>query len=177
MFFSSWTDLARVVIVGVLAYVGLIVVLRVSGKRTLAKMNAFDLVVTVALGSILATILLSKDVALDEGLVAFIVLIGMQFIIAWLSVRVRPVSRLVKAEPTLLLYRGRYLTDLLRAERVVEAEVRAAIRAQGIASVQQVLAVVLETDGSFTVLPLDDAKAGVASALMGVQHAEQAATS
>jgi uncharacterized membrane protein YcaP (DUF421 family) len=41
--------------------------LRVSGKRTLAKMNAFDLVVTVALGSTLATILLSADVSLAEG--------------------------------------------------------------------------------------------------------------
>ncbi|MDQ2806880.1 MAG: DUF421 domain-containing protein [Chloroflexota bacterium] len=172
MFFDNWGELGRVVIVGVLAYTGLILLLRVSGKRTLSKMNAFDLVVTVALGSILATILLAKDVDLAEGMTAFIVLIALQFVIAWLAVRVPLVNRLVKSEPTLLLYNGSYLSAALKAERVGEEEVRAAIRAQGIASVQQVLAVVLETDGTFTVLPLEHNTTGAASALTGVQHAE-----
>jgi len=63
MLFDSWTGLGRVLLVGVLAYSALVLTLRVSGKRTLTKLNAFDLVVTVALGSTLATVLLSKDVA------------------------------------------------------------------------------------------------------------------
>ncbi|WP_231362619.1 hypothetical protein [Thioalkalivibrio sp. ALMg9] len=67
MFFGGWDGLLRTLVVGVLAYVALIVFLRLSGKRTLSKMNAFDLVVTVALGSTLATVLLAKDVALAEG--------------------------------------------------------------------------------------------------------------
>lgn len=71
IWFQDWSGLLRTVVVGILAYVALISILRVSGKRTLSKMNAFDLVVTVALGSTLATILLSEDVALAEGLVAF----------------------------------------------------------------------------------------------------------
>ncbi|WP_238388177.1 hypothetical protein [Hymenobacter sediminis] len=66
-FFSSWTSIARTLIVGVAAYAGLIILLRASGKRTLTKMNAFDLVVTVALGSTLATVLLTKSVALAAG--------------------------------------------------------------------------------------------------------------
>ena len=56
MFFDSWTALGRVLLVGTLAYVALVAILRISGKRTLTKLNAFDLVVTVALGSTLATI-------------------------------------------------------------------------------------------------------------------------
>ena len=55
MFFDSWAGLGRVLVVGVLAYSALVLLLRISGKRTLTKMNAFDLVVTVALGSTLAT--------------------------------------------------------------------------------------------------------------------------
>lgn len=151
--FQNWTGLLRTAVVGVLAYVALVALLRVSGKRTLSKMNAFDLVVTVALGSTLATILLSKDVALAEGIVAFAVLVGLQFVIAWLSVRSKAVSNLVKSEPRLLVYQGQFLRDAMRAERVVEAEIRAAIRQQGSASVENVGAVVLETDGSFTVVP------------------------
>jgi uncharacterized membrane protein YcaP (DUF421 family) len=64
MFFDSWSDLAHVPAVGTLAYVGLIILLRASGNRTLSKMNSFDLVVTVAFGSTLSTILVNKDVSL-----------------------------------------------------------------------------------------------------------------
>ncbi len=66
-FFDSWSAMGRTVVVGVLAYLALVLLLRVSGKRTLSKMNAFDLVVTVALGSTLATVLLSTSVALARG--------------------------------------------------------------------------------------------------------------
>lgn len=63
MFFDSWSGPLRVVFLGLCAYLTLVVALRPSGKRALAKMNAFDLVVTVALGSTLATVLLTSDVA------------------------------------------------------------------------------------------------------------------
>lgn len=153
MFFDGWQGIGRTALIGVLAYLALIVLLRISGKRTLSKMNAFDLVVTVALGSTLATILLSSDVALAEGLTALGVLILMQFVIAWLSVRSQTVSKLVKSEPALLVYHGRLLPDSLRRERVVEHEVWASVRSQGIADLSDVEAVVLETDGTFTVVP------------------------
>ena len=152
IFFNTWSGLLRVVIIGTLAYLALVLLLRISGKRTLSKMNAFDLVVTVALGSTLATIILSKDVALAEGVLAFALLIGLQFVITWLSVRSATVSRLVKAEPTLLLYQGKFLPAQLRQSRVLEGEVLAAIRQQGIAALDKVEAVVLETDGSFAVV-------------------------
>ena len=54
--FKGWESLGRVLFVGILAYAGLLLFLRMSGKRTLSKMNAFDLVVTVSLGSTLSTI-------------------------------------------------------------------------------------------------------------------------
>jgi uncharacterized membrane protein YcaP (DUF421 family) len=152
MLFSDWAGVWRVIVVGALAYAALILLLRGSGKRTLSKMNAFDLIVTIALGSTLATVLLSKDVALAEGIAAFVLLIALQFIITWLSVRFRSIERIVKAEPSLLFFQGRFLYDEMHQERVTESEVLAAARSQGIASLEEVEAVVLETDGSVTVL-------------------------
>ena len=67
MWLDAWGDIVRVLMIGSAAYVTLIVVLRISGKRTLAKLNAFDLVVTGAVGSTLATILLNTDVSFAEG--------------------------------------------------------------------------------------------------------------
>lgn len=156
MFFDDWASLGRVVLVGVLAYLALVVILRVSGKRTLSKMNAFDLVVTVALGSTLATILLSRDVALAEGVVALALLVLLQFSLTWLSVRSRTVSRLVKSEPALLFHRGEFLSVAMKRERVVEPEILAAIRGAGMAGLGGVEAVILETDGTFSVLERSD---------------------
>ena len=152
MFFDDWSGIWRTLLVGALAYGALIALVRVAGKRTLAKMNAFDLIVTVALGSTLATILLSEDVALAEGVAAFALLIGLQLAITWLSVRTKVVPALVKSTPTLLAVRGEQLDDAIRAQRVSEEEVLQAVRQQGFASVADVHAVVLETDGSFSVI-------------------------
>lgn len=129
MFFDSWTGLVRVLVVGVLAYAALVLLLRVSGKRTLTKMNAFDLVVTVALGSTLATVLLSKSVALAEGVLAMALLILLQYAITWASVRSPRFQAIIKAQPTLLFYRGEFLPGALKQQRVTRKEVMAVLRA------------------------------------------------
>ncbi|PSL57409.1 uncharacterized membrane protein YcaP (DUF421 family) [Saccharothrix carnea] len=157
MFFDSWDGLLRVVVVGVCAYAALVALVRLSGKRTLAKMNAFDMVVTVALGSTLATVLLTSDVALAEGVLALALLICAQFAVAWTSVRLGLVRRAVKSTPTLLVWQGRLRDRALRDQRVSRAEVLQAVRAQGQGALDQVAAVVLETDGTFSVIPLNSA--------------------
>lgn len=171
MLFSGWDSLLRTLVVGVLAYVTLVVFLRISGKRTRARMNAFDLIVTVALGSTLATVLLSKDIALAEGALAFALLIGLQFAVTWSSVRARWVRRLATGEPLMLLYDGELLPAALRKARVTEDELRAAVRSAGACSLGTLHAVVLETDGSFSVVR--PGEGGKGSSLAGV-HGPQA---
>jgi len=152
MLFDSWAGLGRVLIVGTLAYVALVAILRISGKRTLTKLNAFDFVVTVALGSTLATILLSKSVALAEGILAMALLVLLQYIITWLSVRSPGFQALVKSEPTLILRQGQFLDGAMRAQRITREEVMAALRSNGVTDATEAAAVVLETDGSLTVI-------------------------
>lgn len=157
MIFGSFYGLLRILVVGPLAYLLLIAILRVSGKRTLAKMNAFDFVVTVALGSTLATVLLSKDVPLLEGVLGFAVLAILQFVIAWLAQRVSPVEAAIKAEPRVLLRDGQLDHAALLDERVTTEEIKSAVRKGGHGDLRNVAAVVLETDGSFSVIPCDAA--------------------
>ena len=152
MLFHGAEDLARVLIVGAAAYVGLIILLRITGKRTLSKMNAFDLIVTVAFGSTLASALLSSEVSLAEAMLAFALLCFLQYVVTFVSVRSEKVQAVVKARPTLLAFRGRFLPDAMRRERVSEEEMLAALRAEGVALRSHALAVVLETDGSFSVV-------------------------
>ena len=150
--FNNFQDLLRVLLAGTLAYAGLVVLLRLSGKRTLSKWNAFDLVVTVAFGSTLATILLDKSVSVAEGLVALALLVSLQFVVTWLSVRLTWFQRLVKSQPSLMLRDGELLHENMRKKRVAVEEVEAAIRARGHGSVAEIAAVVLETDGTFSVI-------------------------
>ena len=167
MFFDTGTGVGKAAAAAAMSYASLLVVLRISGKRTLAKLNAFDLVVTVALGSALSTVALSRDVALVEGVAVLAVLVTLQLAVAWLSVRLRVVRHVVKSTPTLLVHDGRLRVDTMRAQRIHEDEVHQALRAAGVGGVELVEAVVLETDGTLSVVTRD--RAGSANALPAVE--------
>nr|WP_242098399.1 YetF domain-containing protein [Sphingomonas sp. CROZ-RG-20F-R02-07] len=120
-------------------------------------MNAFDFVVTIALGSTLATVLLSKDVPLLEGVLGFVVLAALQFVIAWSALRLEPVEAAIKSQPRILLRDGRIDHAALLDERVTQEERRSAVRKGGLGDIAMAAIVVLETDGSFSVIARDAA--------------------
>jgi uncharacterized membrane protein YcaP (DUF421 family) len=160
--------LAQTLVLGIGSYAALIAMLRVTGKRTLAQMNAFDFIITVALGSTLSAILVGPEVSLAQGILALALLVGLQFLVTFGSVRWRVVARAVKNEPRILLYPGKMLDEALKTERVAPEELRQAIRAKGHLSVEEIHAVVLETDGTFSVVP--QAPVGEPSALEDVDQ-------
>ncbi len=152
MFFDEWSDIWRIFISCLIAYVIIIICLRISGKRTLSKWNAFDFIVTIALGSILASVVLSSKTLIFEGIFAAGFLIIFQYIITFLASRFDYIDKLVKAEPTLLFFRGDYEKVEMKKQRVAKSEILSAIRASSIGSLSKVEAVVLETDGTFSVI-------------------------
>jgi uncharacterized membrane protein YcaP (DUF421 family) len=153
MWFDGWPDIGRTLLVGTAAYVALVLLLRLTGKRTLSKLNAFDLVVTVALGSTLATILLSTDVSWAEGVAALALLALLQLVVTWTTVRVGSGGRsVVTGSPTVLVRDGVVLEDTVRSERTTTSELRQALRQSGVGGLDEVAAVVLETDGTLSVV-------------------------
>ncbi len=170
MFFDNFFALLRVVVVAVLAYTALVAAVRIAGKRSLAKLNAFDLIVTVAFGSTLATVLLSKSVTLAEGVLAFAMLAGLQYAVARASIRWRWFRQVVRAEPRLLLENGELRRDAMAAERVTHDEVLAALRQHGLGQIGDAAAMVLETDGSLSVIARTQGDATQMDALHGVRR-------
>ena len=152
-FYDDWRLLVRVVLMGIIAYPAMILLLRVSGKRTLSKMNAFDMVITIAMGSVFASVLLSKTVSVAEGVLAFAVLVGLQWSAATLSVRSATFRHLIKATPTILYWGDAFLPEVCRRERVSESEIRCAVRTSGYGQMSDVQAVILETTGDLSVIP------------------------
>ena len=116
-------------------------------------MNAFDFIVTVALGSALANVALSKDVPLLDGLLVFALLIFLQFFITWLSIRVKFVKKLITSQPVLLLYKGKLLDHIREKERITIEEIYVAARKRGIAELKDIDAIVLESTGDITIIP------------------------
>jgi uncharacterized membrane protein YcaP (DUF421 family) len=150
-FFESWYNIGRTLTLSIVGFSALIILLRGSGKRTLSKLNVFDFVFVVAVGSVFASTIISKDVTLVEGILALATLIGFQLILAELAARSRTAERIINGEPSLLLSRGKFLKSALKKERITEEEVRAAIRAKGVNRVEDVDAVILENDGTLSV--------------------------
>jgi uncharacterized membrane protein YcaP (DUF421 family) len=150
--FNGWEPIARTLLVGTLGYFSIVVLLRFGKKRTLASLNAFDFVVVVAIGAAFGRVLTARHVALAEAIAAFALLVALQFVISWLQIRFRSVHRLVMAGPTLLFYRGEYLLDAMREERVTEEDLKRAARHHGAGSMDLVDAIVLECDGRFSII-------------------------
>lgn len=140
-------SLLRILIIGVSGYVALILILRNSGTRTLSKMNSFDFIVTIALGSTFATSLLQKSVSLADAVFAFALLVGLQYLLTYLTVKSQKFSRLVKDNPILLFANGEFLEGPMRKAHVTREEILAGIRKQGLPTLDEVLFVVLETNG------------------------------
>lgn len=171
LFFESWEGLLRILIVSSVGYIVLIVFLRLFGKRTLSKMNAFDFIVTVAIGSVLAAIAMSQTMPLLEGILALGMLIGLQFIISWLASRSERFEKLLKSTPTLVFYKGEFLEDAMKSERIAKDELLQIMREQGSGVVEDVEAVILETDGGFSVIE-KLAEDSIASACLDVEGVE-----
>jgi uncharacterized membrane protein YcaP (DUF421 family) len=115
-------------------------------------MNAFDFIVTVALGSCLATVSLNKNVALTDGALVFLLLIFLQYLITTFSTKFEIVKYIITNKPILLVYNGEILSDVMKKERITKDELFAAARSSGVTQLEELAVVVLETTGDITVI-------------------------
>lgn len=164
-------DAARIALAVPLLYVSVIVLVRISGKRTTSQMNGFDWVVTVASGSLVASGILPGGSSAIESVLALVILVALQWLVTFAVSRSDAAKAAVKATPRLLLRNGEFLRDAMAAERVSEAEVRAEVRSAGHTRIEDVEWVILETDASLSVAVQTDAD-GPRTALVGVAGAE-----
>ncbi|MES2829833.1 MAG: YetF domain-containing protein [Bacteroidota bacterium] len=151
LLFKNWESVSHVAFCAFLAYIILFLFIRISGKRTLAKLTAFDFVVTVTLGSTLSSMILAK-VTMAEGAVALIVIISLQYLLAWSARESKVLEKLINSSPTMVFYRGEFLEDAMKKEVLTREEIYAEIRKFRMLDVDQVEAVVMELNGELTVI-------------------------
>ena len=156
-----------------LFYILIIVMVRVVGKRTTSEFNNFDWIINVAVGSLAASGILLRNVASVDAIAAIVVLAACQFVTTKLVMRSDDVANVVKAEPTLLTHKGEYLRDAMARTRISEEEIKTALRAAGITANADANWVVLETNGTMSVIPRQDVAWNDADALSDVNRPDE----
>jgi uncharacterized membrane protein YcaP (DUF421 family) len=155
LFFKDWQSFSRVAISTVIAFITLFLFLRISGKRTLAKLNAFDFIVTVALGSTLSDMMLDM-VPLVEGTVVLMLIIFLQFSFAWAARTNERVEKIINSEPILLFYNGSFIEKAMKKEAITTEELYAVIRQFGVYNISDIRAIVMELNGEISVVEKAD---------------------
>lgn len=148
--FTSWENAGWIVLSGAVMLLVVVAIIRVVGLRSLSKMSSFDFAVTVAIGSILGSVVASSS-SVAEGALAVGSLLAMQWIIAQFRRRSFG-GRVVDNTPLLLVRDGTFLDDALTTARVTRSDVYAKLRQANVHTMDQVIAVVLETTGDISVV-------------------------
>jgi len=125
------------------------------GKRTISKMNPGDFVITVALGSMVAALILFRDIPVANGFAAMCAMVAVQFVVEWATARSTRLRNVIDGTPTLLVHNGKMLTRNMRRENIDEQDILDVLRRHAVGSVADARAVVLEIDGSFSVITKD----------------------
>ncbi len=149
----SWKNILQILITAPVLYLLVIISIRVIGNRSTSQMNNFDWIVTVAVGGIFASAVILQGTNLIEGAFGIALLLLLQYMVTLLVRRSKLARKILKATPQLLVYEGEFLRENMAYERIIQAEVLAAIRNSGYKSLNEVYAVVLETNAQMSVIP------------------------
>jgi uncharacterized membrane protein YcaP (DUF421 family) len=140
-----WEKILRAI--GVYAF--LIIGLRLSGKRELAQLNPFDLVVLLTLSNTVQNAIIGADNSLLGGLIgATALLVTNYFVVRFMFFHPK-VEEVIEGQPVCLIEAGKVCEDKLRQELISETELRAAAHRQGFESLKEVQTAMLEPDGMF----------------------------
>jgi uncharacterized membrane protein YcaP (DUF421 family) len=136
-------------------YLVVLIGLRLSGKREIGQMTVFDLVVLLLIANAVQNAMVGPDTSLIGGILAAVVLLVANAIVANLRLRWPRLRRLVEGTPTLLALHGEVIPQHMRREGIDEESLLAALREHGVAEISEVEMAVLEIDGSISVVPAD----------------------
>ncbi|WP_147917143.1 DUF421 domain-containing protein [Ruania zhangjianzhongii] len=154
-FWAGWTPIWHTLLIGTVGYLTLVILLRGTGPRTMAKMTPLDFIIAVSLGSVFGRVVTAADVGLAQAVVALILLVAVQWTLAIARSRWRFMRRLLDAPPALLYYDGEWQRKALRRHRLTEVDVHTAARQSGHGSLADLQAVILQQDGSLGVITKD----------------------
>lgn len=156
LLFDGWGSLVRAFLMCLLAYPFLILLLRLFGKRALTKINIFDFIITITYGATLGSVLTSDIVSFAEAAVILFMLTLLQFIVAKLTTNFSAFADFIKASPAFLYSDGQLNVQQMQKHQIRIEDLHAKLRKQGMSSLEKVEAIVLEGDGSISIIKKEE---------------------
>jgi uncharacterized membrane protein YcaP (DUF421 family) len=139
---------------GAIVYVFLLLIFRLAGRRTLAQMTTFDMVLLLVISEATQNALIGDDFSITNALLVIMTLVSLDISLSLLKLSSPWVDRLLDGKPTILVEHGRSLTDLMKRARVDEADILTAAREKhGLERMDQIKYAVLETSGGISIIP------------------------
>lgn len=136
----------------VAVYAGLLILLHLSGKRQLAQLNSFDLVVLMLLSNIVQNAVIGNDNSLLGGLLGAVILLAVNYAVVRAAFMSPRFGKAIQGGETVLYEQGQVIARALRREAITLEELVAVVRRQGM-ELEEVLRVSLEPEGTFDVTP------------------------
>lgn len=152
MFINSGDRIFEVAVMSILIYILFVILLRISGKRTLANYKIYDWVISITIGSVGASAILLEDVVFVDGFVSILLLIVLQRSLAYISVKSVKARTFLEGRPTLLYYKGHYLEAAMLKSGVTTTDISQNIRLKANTTPDKVQAVILEKNGEIAVI-------------------------
>jgi len=142
-----WEFIVRALLV----YVFLVVLLRITGRRQVGQLAPFDLVLLLVLSNAVQNSMNGGDNSVLGGVLSAVTLVGVNWVIGYLSFRSKRLARVIEGRPQVLIHNGHVYRDVMDRERLTQSELDAALRQSGCASVEDVHFAVLENNGQISV--------------------------
>ena len=133
----------------IIVYFALVLLLRIFGKRELAQLNPFDLVVLLSLSNTVQNAIIGSDNSVTGGLIGAVSLLATNYLVVRFLFRHRRIDQLVEGSPTVLIENGKVRRKGLAQELLTESELAMVCRRQGFEHINEVESCVLEPGGSF----------------------------
>jgi uncharacterized membrane protein YcaP (DUF421 family) len=140
------------VVRGALSYAALLVLLRLTGKRTFSDMSPFDIVVLVIVGGALRSAMIGSDSSLPGPLLAVATILVLDKLLAHVAARSERLNRILEGTPLLLVTGGKLIAEALRKAGIARAGFDRELRLHGIRSLHEVQEMRLEPNGKVSVL-------------------------
>jgi uncharacterized membrane protein YcaP (DUF421 family) len=153
---TNWHDALEIVLRTTIIYVLVLVGIRLTGKREVGQMTPFDLTLLLLLSNSVQNAMTGPDTSLVGGIIAALVLLVLNYILAEASGVNRRFRKLIQGSPSLLVHNGEVVTAHMAKEHVSMDELNRAFREHGCVDAKDVALAVLEVDGSISVLKNDD---------------------
>lgn len=137
---------------GLIVYGGVLVLLRLTGKRQIGQLTPFDLVLLLVLSNAVQNAMNAGDNSVTAGLILAVTLVVANLLLATLTARSRRFERVAEGRPEVLVHDGRVYHELMQRERITRDDLHKALRRAGCERLGDVHVAILETDGSISVL-------------------------